>query len=124
LPVQVVSAATSHAHSDAVGPGLFHGVAGREHRFTVTPRDRFGNFRRDESAEALSRDPFQATAALVHDVGGGFGVRAVRGAAVYDASKAEFVVTFTPTVSGEYSLNLTHGRDAVRETQVRRKRWG
>jgi len=69
----------------------------------------------------LSRDPFQATAALVHDVGGGF---RVRGAAVYDASKAEFVVTFTPTVSGEYSLNLTHGRDVVRETQVRRKKWG
>lgn len=114
MPVRVVSAATSHAHSDALGPGLFHGVAGRAHQFTVTPRDRFGNDRRDEAAAALSRDPFQATAVLADDVGGGFGVQAVRGEVVYDARQAEFVVTFTPTVSGEYNLNVTHGRDSVR----------
>ena len=113
LHVHVVSAATSHARSEASGPGLFHGVAGREHSFTIKPRDRFGNHRRDETVEALSRDPFQATAVLAEDVGGGYGVNAVRGTVAYDAYKAEFVVKFTPTVSGEYNLNVTHGRDSV-----------
>jgi len=113
LQVQVLSAATSHAHSEASGPGLFHGVAGREHSFTIKPRDRFGNHRRDEAVEALSRDPFQATAILAEDVGGGYGVTAVRGMVSYDAYRAEFVVKFTPTVSGEYNLNVSHGRDSV-----------
>ena len=36
-PVHVVSAATDHEATDAEGPGLFHGTAGRAHTFTVAP---------------------------------------------------------------------------------------
>ena len=108
-PVRIVSAATSHELSECVGTGLVGGTAGRPHAFTIVPRDRFGNHRRDEATEALRLDPFSGVASLVDDLGVfGYGVRAVPVTFAYDADAHVFRGAFTPTIRGTYELNVTH----------------
>ena len=117
-----VIAAEAEAHkSRASGTGLYKGIAGKDHRFTITGNDAYGNFRGDfelgfDGAAAFgeqdlllmrSQDGFHAAARLISNDGGEFGPVEVPVGITYNQTTRKYDANFIPSKSGTYSLSVT-----------------
>ena len=108
--------------STASGAGLFAGIAGSEHKFTIESRDLYDNFRGDFGAgyggeeaffdkllaDVAKLDGFVAVAKLTSDASnGGFGSSTVPATITYNTGTRLFEGTFVPTKAGDYELDVS-----------------
>jgi len=105
----VLPAATDASNSQAVGEDVHMAIAGKQHSFTIVPKDAHNNFRgwphHSIPNDERHLDAFHATAVLL-DVAEGdasFNVDIT-----YDASSRTFVTAYTPKLSGHYHLDVTY----------------
>ena len=91
----------------AFGEGLYRGVAGKVHSFTIEPKDIFGNRLVDITGQQL--DQFQATAELVDSNNdNGFGNSLIPVIISYnDRNTWQYDASWTPRRAGIYQLNVT-----------------
>ena len=118
----VEDARTEPRATIASGSGLVAAVAGATARFTIFPRDRFGNPR--GLGPGVSSDLFAAFAvrSAISSWGQPDAVDSVNisGAVLYDAETAAFTVTYRATIAGSYILSallLTPGHTPGVETR-------
>ncbi|KAL7444122.1 hypothetical protein ACHAXM_009872 [Skeletonema potamos] len=105
----VLPAATDASKSQAVGEGAHTAIAGKQHSFTIVPKDAYNNFRgwphHSLSKDERHLDVFHATAAMLDfDEGDAFFNVHV----TYDASSRTFLAAYMPRKSGHYHLNITY----------------
>ena len=88
------------------GEGLYRGVAGKVHSFTIEPKDIFGNRLVDITGQL---DQFQATAELVDsNDDNGFGNSYIPVIISYnDRNTWQYGASWTPRRAGIYQLNVT-----------------
>ena len=88
------------------GEGLYRGVAGKVHSFTIEPKDIFGNRLVDFTGQL---DQFQATAELVDsNDDNGFGNSLIPVIISYnDRNTWQYDASWTPRRAGIYQLNVT-----------------
>jgi hypothetical protein len=85
------------------------GIAGETLWFYIYPRDQHGN-RRDDSDDVLMAQEgrqFEAVATLKNNVGQGYGSTTLTASIEYQPDRHVFLVQYTPTISGVWSLNVT-----------------
>lgn len=96
----------------AFGKGLYRGVAGKAHSFTIEPKDIFGNSLVHITGQL---DQFQATAELVDsNDGNGFGNSFIPVIISYnDRNTWKYDASWTPRRAGIYKLNVTLGEGHI-----------
>ena len=100
---QVKPSHPSAKQTKAFGRGLYEGMAGLNHPFTIDPKDQFTN-RADVSGYL---DDFQATAQLINnEEGTGYGNSFIPVLISHNDHKTLDAI-YTPTRSGVYQLNVT-----------------
>ncbi|KAL7553689.1 hypothetical protein ACHAWF_017014 [Thalassiosira exigua] len=103
---RVLPTDSSAKETTAFGEGLYQGVAGQVHSFSIEPKDSFQNFR-DVSLDLGHLDRFRATAELVGDGGSGLGNSLIPVSISYEKTPLE--ASYVPRIAGEYQLNITFG---------------
>mmetsp|Transcript_23801 Transcript_23801/g.35130 ORF Transcript_23801/g.35130 Transcript_23801/m.35130 type:complete len:1928 (-) Transcript_23801:1096-6879(-) len=118
----VISAEVHAKNSIAFGIGLSNGIAGKEHHFSIRPKDAFGNFRGDfdrlnkdsmpafkdkDLATVRGKDGFYAVATLLSIEGDRHGATEVPVMIRYNTKTRMYEASYIPTKSGTYHLAVT-----------------
>ena len=106
--VTVKSASTKASTTECYGEGLYSGVALHTSRFTICPRDEFGNLRDDDDDVRLKTEYFSSSFELLDDNGfNGLGSEFLQPYLLYNNNTHCFDGSFVPERAGIYRLNIT-----------------
>lgn len=112
--LKTLSADTSANLSSAFGPGLLGGIAGHDQRFTISPRDMYGNLRSDHESihPHIGKDRFCSIATLTTKKGGGTRSKSAPVNISYDQESHTYQAKWVATSAGEWLVSVMLSPDA------------